>query len=59
MTAGGEAGGGERQQAQKRLIGKDWSVAVLGVQSYPLQLLSSAPSAPELPHDMNQKNGPV
>lgn len=39
LTAGEEVGGGERQHARKSLIGKDWSVAVLGVQSNPLQLL--------------------
>lgn len=61
LTAGEKVGGGERQHAQKSLIGRDWSVAVLGVPSNPLQYdsCSSAPSAPELLHDANQKRRPV
>lgn len=43
----------------KSLMGEDWSVAVLGVQSNPLRLVSAATSAPELPHDMNRKDGAV
>lgn len=35
LTAGEEAGGGERQHVLKSLMGKDWSVAVLGVESNP------------------------
>lgn len=39
LTAGEKVSGGERQHAQKSLIGRDWSVAVLGVPSNPLRLL--------------------
>lgn len=54
FDSGGEAGGGERQHVLKSLIGKDWSVLVLGVESNPLQLPSSATSAPEPLHDVYQ-----
>lgn len=43
----------------KGLIGKDWSVAVFGLESNPLRLPASATPAPEPLCDADQKHGPV
>lgn len=43
LTAGEEAGGVEGQHVS--LIGNDWSVPILGVESNPLRLPASATSA--------------